>query len=307
MKKIPLEATLGGAYRFLFTRILSIIGTIWLPLVLLIAIGAGLVYWLVPHAWLAGQLPTLHAKDIEPAMVWAMCRPFIVGAPIFGVAVLIVYAMMITGLMGLSLGQKTTPTFVYFSLGANVWRMILAFILCEIVVIVLAGILTALVMLFKHLAMPYIPHPGGPLLFALLIIVAVCVFLYTAVRLTFFIPAVVVAENRIGLGRSWELGGGNFWRIIVIYLLVLLPVAIVAGIISQMTVLPAIMSQIVVLPHDAPPAQVIHAFLKALLPVLPTVVAIRVLAQLAMIGLVAGAAGTAYNAVTAEDEPKAGA
>lgn len=305
MKKIPLEATLGGAYRFLFTRILSIIGTIWLPLVLLIAIGGGLVYWLVPHAWLAGHLPTLHAKDVEPAMAWALCRPFIVGIPIFGIAVLIAYAMMITGLMRLSLGQTTTPTFVYFSLGANVWRMILAFILCEVMILVLGGVLAALVMLFKALAMPHIPHPAGSLLFAVLILAAVCAFLYAAVRLTFFIPAVVVAENRIGLGRSWELGGGNFWRIIVIYLLVLLPVAIVAGIISQMTVLPAIMSQIVVLPHDAAPAQVVHAFLKALLPVLPAVVAIRVVAQLAMIGLVAGAAGTAYNAVTAKDETKA--
>ena len=47
-------------------------------------------------------------------------------------------------------------------------------------------------------------------------IVAVLWYIYAAVRLVFFLPAVVVAEEQIGLGRSWALGRGNFWRIIIV-------------------------------------------------------------------------------------------
>jgi hypothetical protein len=51
--------------------------------------------------------------------------------------------------------------------------------------------------------------------------------LYAFVRLTFlFLPA-TVAEHRIGIVRSWELTRGNFWRIFLIGIIVLLPVFVI--------------------------------------------------------------------------------
>jgi hypothetical protein len=50
-----------------------------------------------------------------------------------------------------------------------------------------------------------------------------CVYIYVLVRLTFLLIPVVVAENRIGLKRSWQLGRGNFWRMFAILLSILIP------------------------------------------------------------------------------------
>jgi hypothetical protein len=307
MKKIPLEATLAGAYRFLFTKILSVIGTVWLPVVVLGLIAAGAVYLIVPHAWLMGQYPAVHAKDVTPEAIWAMCRPLVLLMPVMLVVLLVFKAMILTGLLRHSLGLKTTPTFAYFSLGGTVWRMVLAFLLLVAVMFLLEIGLVLLAVLFKTLAVPHIPSPAGNIAFGVLIAVAACFFFYAMVRLTFFLPAVVVAEERIGLGRAWELGGGNFWRIFVIYLLVVLPVMIVAGIIMQMTVMPAMMSEVLKIPHDAAPGQMFHAMMHGLRPILPLMVGVYAVEWLAIAGLVAGAMGTAYNAVAAREETQADA
>ncbi len=130
--------------------------------------------------------------------------------------------------------------------------------------------------------------------------VVVAFFLiYAGVRLFFFLPAVVVAENRIGLGRSWSLGGGNFWRIFFVWLLIVVPVGFVAGIALQMTILPVVFMEAMKLPHEPEPKEVI-AFLQGLLPLLPVIFTILILWGIAVRGLVMGAIGSAYNAVTAE-------
>src|SRR6202044_281849 len=58
-------------------------------------------------------------------------------------------------------------------------------------------------------------------------------------RVRFFVPAVVVAEGHIGIGRAWHLAGGNVLRIIVISLVIAIAVGIVFGIITTL-VSPAI-------------------------------------------------------------------
>ncbi|MDE2184343.1 MAG: hypothetical protein KGJ78_15085 [Alphaproteobacteria bacterium] len=306
MNRIPLETTIAGAYRFLFTKIVSIVGTLWLPFVLMAAIMGGAVYLVVPHEWLLGHFPTLHAKDVTPQAVFAMIGPCLAMAPLFFVVAIIAVSMMIAGLMRHALGQKTSMTFVYFSLGANVWRMAGAFILCWLVVMFAGALLAGACAAFYALAFAAIPKPWNGLVLAVFILCAVCAWVYTAIRLTFFIPAVVVAENRIGLGRSWQLGGGNFWRIFVIYLLIIMPVAFVGGIIAQMTFLPIVMGHLAQMhATDAHGPEAARAFIHTLLPLIPVIVVINLLERIALMGLMAGAAGTAYNAVTAKAEEHA--
>lgn len=45
-----------------------------------------------------------------------------------------------------------------------------------------------------------------------------------AVRFSFLMTPVVVVENRMGLGRAWSLGKGNFWRMFLILLAILVPI-----------------------------------------------------------------------------------
>ena len=53
-----------------------------------------------------------------------------------------------------------------------------------------------------------------------------CVFIYVMVRLTFLLLPVVVAEHRIGIKRSWQLGKGNFWRMLGLFILIFLPIVV---------------------------------------------------------------------------------
>ena len=128
MKKIPLETTLVGAYRFLFTRIVSIVGTIWFPMVLLVGLAGGLIYLAVPHAWLAGDF-----SNFEPRQLISL--PLNLARLGISILALIAGSMIVVGLMRLSLGLKQSTTFIYFSLGVPVWRMAGAILLCIVVIV----------------------------------------------------------------------------------------------------------------------------------------------------------------------------
>jgi membrane-anchored glycerophosphoryl diester phosphodiesterase (GDPDase) len=137
-------------------------------------------------------------------------------------------------------------------------------------------------------------------------IVVTCVLVYSAVRLFFFLPAVVVAENRIGLGRAWSLGGGNFWRIVFVWLLIVVPVGFIAGVTLEMTILPVVVMEAMKLPHK-PEAKEVLVFLRSLEPLLPVILTILILWGIAVRGLMMGAIGSAYNAVTAKPPAEAAA
>ncbi|MGC9954176.1 MAG: hypothetical protein ABSD21_07850 [Rhizomicrobium sp.] len=305
MKKIPLGSTLVGAYRFLVTNIVSIVGTVWFPIVFFSALCAGLVYLAVPHDWLSGNLA--HLKHLKsPVEIIALLLPILRVYPAILFLILLMTAMVFTGLMRHALGQKTTTTFIYFSLGAQVWRMLGAFVLYYLIVLLLAGVLALLFCAVYYFGVPLVPHGPGIAILVVLGVIEVLFYIYATVRLAFFLPAVVVAENKIGIGSSWSLGGGNFWRIIVVVLLAVIPLAFVAQLILQMTVMPVIMVEAMKLPHDMGPEDIGH-FLHALLPLLPVFIAIVLVERIAILGLLCGAIGTAYNAVTASDAPAEGA
>jgi hypothetical protein len=292
MKKIPLEPTLVGAYRFLFTNIVSIIGVMWFPTVLILAFIAGAVYLVVPHAWLVGDFSQFKPEQTLTAPFWFARLAIMVASLLAG-------AMIAVGLMRHALGLKQSTTFVFFSLSAPVWRMLGALLLGALILIALGigcGVLIGLAAAFGAKLMAH----GYAIAAAVVLgLVVVCAFFYVAFRLFFFLPAVVVAEERIGLGRSWALGGGNFWRMFFVYLLAVIPVGFVAGLVLEMSILPVVISQALRLPHH-PSANDILAFLRGLLPLLPLVAAILIAQSIAVRGLLAGAIGSAYKAVTAE-------
>lgn len=292
MKKIPLETTLVGAYRFLFTRIVSIIGTIWFPMVLLVAICAGLVYLVVPHEWFAGDFSHFKPEQLFTAPIWLARGAIFILSMIAG-------SMIMVGLMRHALGLKQSTTFIYFSLGAPVWRMLGAILLGIVIMVVLVIIGCMLCTAAIMFGAPLIPKAYAIAAGIALCAVVVFFLIYAGVRLFFFLPAVVVAENRIGLGRSWSLGGGNFWRIFFVWLLIVVPVGFVAGVILQMTILPVVSMEAMKLPHHPEPKEVI-TFLQGLVPLLPVIFTILILWGIAVRGLLMGAIGSAYNAVTAE-------
>jgi hypothetical protein len=297
MHKIPVGETISGAYGFAFAGFLSVLGTVWLPYVAFLAFSAGVVYLIAPD--LPGHL--LHA-DFDATTFYSIWRV----AGLIWLASLVVRAMVTVGLQERALGQKEGPTFVFFSLGTRVWLMIAAVFLAILSIVFILILTVGVTAALGFAAVKFVPG-YGKVIAVILGIVASCWFIYACVRLTFFLPAVVVAEERIGLGRSWELGGGNFWRIIAVLFVVFVPVAIGLAIVRNAVMgpfMPMTFSQHLFHPGMNPGEMadaykaIVKAFLMQTRAIWPFFVAYGLIQELIYLGLGNGASGKAYLAVS---------
>jgi len=308
MNKIPLEATISAAYRFLFTRILSVLGTVWLPLLVMAVLAGGIIFAVVPPEWWHGQFPVAFGdKQPDLPQILALFRPFFIGMPPLILISLVLNAMMMVGLLRLSLGQ-TRSQYIFFSLGGDVWRVVLAMLLLIVILVlfyvVCAGVAVGASLLLK----PFIPHGAWVVATVVLVIAAVCYPIYAIVRLYFFLPATIVAQHRIGFSHSWGLGRGNFWRIVLIFLVIVIPVGIVTGMVSNIAVMPIMASQLMQFQHHHHPSLAdVFALFHAMVPLLPIMIGVGVVQRIAVTALMAGAAGSAYNALTPKQEENAAA
>jgi hypothetical protein len=219
----------------------SIAGAIWLPLVLNLAIGFALAA-AMGHALVA----------VDNLFGRAAVRPFFYMPT--AILALIFNSVAFVGVMRVGLGQ-TQRSFVFFSLGKQVWRVVAANLISGFMVALLVIIeAILLVVAFKMSGMPKLPMPTSingwltlpihsflickvtgvqcpaPAVIAglwCLPIAAICLWVYLAIRVVYFLPAVAIAENRISLVRSWKLSRSNFWRIVGLLVCTSIPVTII--------------------------------------------------------------------------------
>jgi hypothetical protein len=226
MGKIPVGATIGHAYSYLFKNILTITGIIWLPFAI-IAAGGVLLNLTAGESTKA----LIRSDATQILRVWYLFLPFYL-------AVFVLAVMQIEGITRHALGLRSGPVYFYFSLGKPIWRIIgayLLFILLAIAVVavfVIGGILIGMVVAAVTGVTPGTRPSGGAAAaigFGVVAIglVAYCAFIYWIVRQAFLLTPVVVAEERIGFRRAWQLGRGNFWRIFVIALAILVPIGVI--------------------------------------------------------------------------------
>ena len=305
MAGIPLGKTIEASYRFAFANILSVFGIVWLPSLIFLAV-LGVAAWLV---WPDIQtLQSVHLQggngshfaltDEDRDQVMHVLRSAGRFAVPVGLAGLAMRAMIAVGVLEKALGRRERPVFVYFSLGAPVWRMIGASLMAGIAVF---GVVLATGFAVAGLLWGVAHYAGGISGLAKFASVAAAAtwIVYVALRLVFFLPAVVVAEERIGLARAWALGRGNVWRILGLMLAVLLPAAIVDGILSRL--LTGGMTMTAIAGQAASPAQALAAVLSRLHGVWPLLLALDIVYVTLMTGLALGAMANAYKAVTAPE------
>jgi len=306
MAKIPLEKTIEATYRFAFTNILSVFGVIWLPALILIALIGGVFYlaWPEIHALIPPDLGT-ETHGMEEARerlrhLLPLMLVFARYAGLLSLAGIVLRSMVTVGVMEKALGLRQGPVFVYFSLGAPVWRMIGAMILA---VLLIAASLVASVIVVGVTFWAAEHYAGGVAGLAKFVAVCAAVLwtIYMIFRLAFFLPAVVVAEGRIGIGRAWSLGGGNFWRIIGTLLAVLLPVMIVAGIVSNIlfgSLWWGDMQAAILAKHEMTPREFVAAVMHNLEHIWPFLLLFEIVYISLLTGLGLGAVANAYKAVT---------
>src|SRR5215469_15631104 len=218
--KLPVERAILDAYRFAFPGFLSVLGTLWLPYLILVLIALGLIRLIapdVPQMLRTGALDLGAGMELLRLVVLVVIVAFIAGA------------MVTVDLQRKAMHTKTGAGWVWFSLSGPVWRMAGASFLATIVV----GVVT----LVTVLICVAIWSAAGALAAASLIRVidvaaTIAVIIYIALRLTFFLPAVVVTENSLGIERAWVLGGQNFWRILLVMIAIVVPVWIVFHLLS---------------------------------------------------------------------------
>ncbi|HEX3430725.1 MAG TPA: hypothetical protein VHT03_07545 [Rhizomicrobium sp.] len=219
--KLPVERTITDAYRFAFLRFLSVLGTLWLPYLVLVLLTLGLIRLVapdVPRMLSSGELDLGAGLELLRLAILVAVFAFIIGA------------MITIDLQRKAMGTHTGPDYLFFSLRGPVWRMAAASFLATIVVGVVT-LLAALLCFAIWSAAGALGAAGG-LIRLLVVLATIALVVYVALRLMFFLPAVVVAENSIGLERAWILGGQNFWRILIVGIAVILPVAIVFHLLS---------------------------------------------------------------------------
>lgn len=291
--KIPVSRTIGYAYSFTIGNFLNIVGIAWLPLALAAAAG----YLLIAPNIEAFRM----AADTQDLSAMGM---FMVNMFLLFVIIWILFAMISVGVTRRALGMDSGPAFFYFSLGGAVWKLIAAYIAYFVIVAVISmigfavlGIIGAAVGVSMGGSDMNLEGAGiVGIVFAVLMLAFYVFLVFVALRLVFLLPAVVVAENRIGITRSWTLSRGNVWRIFAIILAIYIPILIV-----EIVVIAALGGSMMMMASDDPAATMDFMMRNAII-----LAAVYVLFVVLAIGLTAGASVGAYRALTEGEGASAG-
>jgi hypothetical protein len=206
MHKIPVGQTIASAYRFLFGEIGTILGICWFP-ALLSSLASYFTYLYAEF-----HQADLAEGDVQIRISYAFVLMLGLVVTIFATSVI---AVAITRHV---LGRRATGVVAYFAIGPVEWRMFSATIryIAGSAALIFLAVAVADVA-FRIAGVPV--DPAGPIRATAPDIVAALIgwlafigALIVILRMGFFIPPTIVAENHGGLRRSFELTGGNVLR-----------------------------------------------------------------------------------------------
>jgi hypothetical protein len=217
MEQLSIGATVGATYNFTFRHYLRILGVTWFPSAVT-AVAAVLFFFPLMGRFMAA------AVTRNPAALMGSLGPFLLGETL----ILLIALMIGVGVTRLALGRTLRWPFFFFTLGADFWRSLLAVVLLTLLMFVLLIVVSIGLGIVVGLLAAAIPAGTDPTAnatrFAPIVIAGVYgAMLFLMVRFGMLLPSIVIAERRIGLGRSWVLSRGHFWRLLAIFIVTLLP------------------------------------------------------------------------------------
>ncbi len=218
MSKIPVMGTVSRAYGFLLGDIGTIVRLAWAPLL----IGAVLSYVYGPQIMDAA----IHSQTDPTAAMAQAPAQFLLGIVGFVTGIMASVALLRVVIQG----DRKPGLFVYLWFGGAEMRLIIVTILLGIALIA-AGIGIALVLALLGGLAAVVPAMGAVVGIAAFALVPLMIWVFLRLSL---ISAVVVAENNLGVERSWQLMAGNVLRMLLVVIMTFLPYAIVACIAAYM-------------------------------------------------------------------------
>jgi hypothetical protein len=288
MNKLPVGGSIGFAYRFAFGQLGTIIGLIWIPMVVI-----GVLQFL-PFG--LGDA-TLVPQDNPSAYGAAQLR-----AIVFLFVTMLMYASIFVAVTQQALGLRQGSALYHFGLGRTEFRMWGALLLLSAICIMFLVAVAALTWVgIVVAAKSGNAALAGPVEGALLF-VGTCGFIFVVTRLGYLLVPVTVSENRIGLERSWKLSHGNFWRITLVLFVVTFPVQFVAGG-AQLAVMGRELGPLLNPTHT----MTVDVFMNRMQVVeshhMPEIIGINLIAAPFLWGLLLSAAAFGYKALRAAADP----
>lgn len=229
--KIPVLQTIKESYRFTFGGLGTVIGLIWLPIIIMTVGG---YFAMVPY--ISGMAAVFESGDMSQAGPWLVS---IYGFELLGIVLVAVVAVAITREI---LNPLKRPVFLRFGLGLTELRVVggyfglvvlmMVFFVFMLLLGVVAGFaIKALLPAIGQAAagMPATKAVLGGVM-GLLGLIAGLALIYIFVRLSFLMAPAAVIDGGFGIEQSWKLTKGNFWRIVAIGLATVVPIILVAAI-----------------------------------------------------------------------------
>lgn len=214
MKKIPVLDSIRYAYAFTFGHLGTIIGLIWVPMVILAVAG----YFIMSYYY--NSVPA--AVSAGDAIAAARAGMLLIG---WSLASLLLSAIMYVAVTRQALGLREGPAVVHFALGLPEFRvfgtLLGIFALALFFLMLDVGLIGGVAALAAKV-------PAANAAVGLFGLGALFAIVYALIRLSFLAIPATVAEGKVGLARAWELSSGNFWRIVAVGLATLGPIVLIA-------------------------------------------------------------------------------
>lgn len=200
--KIPIGETVNAAYGFTFGSFTSIIKLIWLPMLLVVGLD-----------YLQAQIAV--GQELS-GLNFVRYVAYLVG-------MLLLFSIMITAVTERALGLRENVPLVHIALGMPEFRVFGALLTYALLMAFLALLVSAGAFGANYAVSALAGGQAGQLAAATWQLAALGFFIYCSVRLSFLLWPSVVAEQRISLERSWVLTEGNFWRLFLVQIVLVLP------------------------------------------------------------------------------------
>jgi hypothetical protein len=200
MNKLPVFATVGTAYAFVYSRFPTILRLEFFPLLVVALVGF--------VAFVLGA-----AGPQSPGIYQAL-------QIILQVVVATIVAVAMHRLI--LFNDRRPGTVVFFNFGRAELLFVVVWVIFFLILIVAGVLVIALAAMFSQ---------TGPTPSPFLAVVAFVVFLagiFLLLRFILIFP-IIVAEGSLHFRESWRLTRGNLWRLLGIAILGLLPIAVVAA------------------------------------------------------------------------------
>lgn len=210
MRRISVVATIRDAYIFTLTQLGSVIGLIWVSMVM-ITVARFFTFYRFYNEF----------GDFMASGNAARMGPILLMMVAYLVAALLLYAVMLVGVVQLASGTRAAPSFVHFAFGALEWRLFRAFF-AFFGLMMLAG-MSVLLAVDAILALVPGAKSNMGTLGNVMALAMICASFVLSARFLLLLPAIAVHETGPALRRAWALSAGNFWPLVGVLLGLFLP------------------------------------------------------------------------------------